>query len=130
MIEHHSKAKIGIMSFEKYKERTIAIAEGRYVPEKNEPKIWFSSMKSLANILSEENQLLIKLILEEKPQSVSELEALTGYKRKANNLLRTLRKMEQYGLVQLVKGNQSKHGKAPLIPKVLYDEFDIQFSLI
>lgn len=130
MIQHHNKAKIGIMSLEKYKERTIAIAKGRYVPKKNEPKIWFSSMKSLANILSEENQQLIKLILEQKPQSVSELEALTGYKRKANNILRTLRKMEQYGLIQLIKNTQQRPGRAPLMPKVLYDEFDVQFSLV
>ncbi len=129
MIEHHHKAKIGVMSLEKYKERTIAIAKGQYVPKKNEPKIWFSSMKSLASILSEENQQLIKLILEEKPQSVSELAVLTGYKRKANNILRTLRKMEQYGLVQLIANHQSRRGRAPLVPKALYDEFDIQFSV-
>ncbi len=34
MIEHHYKAKIGIMSLEKYRERTIAIAKGEYVPKK------------------------------------------------------------------------------------------------
>lgn len=129
MIEHHNKAIIGIMSLEKYKERTIAIAKGQYVPKKNEPKIWFSSIKSLANVLSEENQQLIKLILEKNPQSVSELEAMTNHKRKANNILRTLRKMEQYGLVQLIKNNQPGRGRSPLIPKVLYDEFDIQVSL-
>ncbi len=129
MIEHHNKATIGIMSLEKYRERTIEIAKGQYVPKKNEPKIWFSSMKSLANVLSEENQRLIKLILDEKPKSIYELEALTGYMRKANNILRTLRKMEQYGLVQLIKSEQSGRGRTPLIPKALYDEFDIQVSL-
>lgn len=129
MIEHHNKAKIGIMPLDKYKERTIAIAKGQYVPKKNEPKIWFSSMKSLANVLSEENQQLIRLILEKNPQSVSELETMTGHKRKANNILRTLRKMEQYGLVQLIKNNQPGRGRSPLIPRVLYDEFDIQVSL-
>ncbi len=86
-------------------------------------------MKSLANILSEENQHLITLILEEKPQSVYELETLTGYMRKANNILRTLRKMEQYRLVQLIKSEQPGRGRAALIPKVLYDELDIQISL-
>jgi predicted transcriptional regulator len=125
-----NKAKIGIMSLEHYKRRTIAIAKGIYKAKKDEPKIWFTSMKSLANVLSEENQLLLKLIIENEPESVSDLEALTGHKRKANNILRTLRKMEQYGLVKLEKNpNKIHRGRAPLIPKALYDEFDVEFSL-
>ena len=39
--------KIGIMSREDYKHRTIAIARGEYKPRKNEPKVWFESMESL-----------------------------------------------------------------------------------
>lgn len=125
-----NKARIGIMSLEQHKQRTIAIAKGIYKPKKNEPKIWFTSMKSLAHILSEENQLLLKLIIENEPKSVSDLEALTGYKRKANNILRTLRTMEQYGLVKLEKSpNKVYRGRAPLIPKALYDEFDVEFSI-
>jgi len=125
-----NKAKIGIMSLEQYKQRTIAIAKGLYKPQKNEPKIWFTSMKSLANVLSEENQHLLKLIIENEPKSVSDLEALTGYKRKANNILRTLRKMEQYGLVKLEESpNKIQRGRASLMPKALYDEFDVEFSL-
>ncbi|MBA2657784.1 MAG: transcriptional regulator [Tatlockia sp.] len=125
----HNKAYIGIMPLEQYKARTIAIAKGKYHPQTNEPKIWFTSMKSLANVLSEENQQLLKLIITLKPQSVSELEELTGHKRKANNILRTLRKMEQYGLVQLTENNKPHRGRAPLIPTALFDEFSIQFSI-
>lgn len=125
-----NKARIGIMSLEQYKQRTIAIAKGVYKPKKNEPKIWFTSMKSLAHVLSEDNQLLLKLIIENKPNSVSDLEVLTGYKRKANNILRTLRTMERYGLVRLeTSPNKIHRGRAPLMPKALYDEFDVEFSL-
>lgn len=125
-----SKARIGIMSLEQYKQRTIAIAKGIYQPKNDEPKIWFTSMKSLAHVLSEDNQLLLKLIIENKPKSVSDLEALTGYKRKANNILRTLRTMEQYGLVKLeANPNKIHRGRAPLMPKALYDQFDVEFSL-
>jgi len=53
-------------------------------------------MKSLAHVLSEDNQLLLKLIIENEPNSVSDIEALTGYKRKASNILRTLRTIEQH----------------------------------
>lgn len=125
-----NKARIGIMSLEQYKQRTIAIAKGIYKPKKDEPKIWFTSMKSLAHVLSEDNQLLLKLIIENEPRSVSDLEALTGYKRKANNILRTLRTMEQYGLVKLEESpNKIHRGRAPLKPKALYDEFDVAFSI-
>lgn len=125
-----NKVKIGLMSLEQYKQRTIAIAKGKYKPKKDEPKIWFTSMKSLAHVLSEDNQLLLKLIIENEPQSVSDLEALTGYKRKANNILRTLRTLEQYGLVKLEENpNKIHRGRTPLIPKALYDKFDVEFSL-
>lgn len=125
-----NKARIGIMSLEQYKQRTIAIAKGIYKPKKDEPKIWFTSMKSLAHVLSEDNQLLLKLIIENNPKSVSDLEALTGFKRKANNILRTLRTMEQYGLVKLEESpNKIHRGRAPLMPKALYDKFDVEFSL-
>lgn len=114
------------MPMEEFKQRTIAIAKGLYTPKRNEPKIWFSSMKSLASVLSEENQALLRLISEEKPQSIAELEPLTG--RRVNNLLRTLRMMENYGLVKLEKG-KSVGGRAPLIPKVIYDSAKIEINL-
>jgi predicted transcriptional regulator len=117
---------IGVMSLSAYKERTGAIATGKYKAKANEPRIWFNSIKSLANVLSEENQALLRLILDEKPESIAQLERLSG--RKQNNILRTLRTMEQYGLVTLKKGAPGKRGKCPIIPEVNYDfssEIDI-----
>lgn len=119
-------AKIGIMSLEDFKKRTIAIAKGEYTPKKDEPKIWFNSIKSLANILSEENQQLLRLIIETHPQSIKELENATG--RKANNLLRTLRTMESYGFVKLKEGKSGK-GRTPLIPEVMYSSAEIEVCL-
>lgn len=43
---------VGIISKEAYKQRTLAIARGEYKPRKNEPKIWFESLKSMAQLLS------------------------------------------------------------------------------
>ena len=97
-----------------------------YKSKNDEPKIWFSSIKSLAHVLSEENRHLLKLIIEQKPQSVSELEPLTG--RKANNLLRTLRTMENYGFVRLNKSTEKRQGRSPLIPQALYDMVDIKLN--
>ena len=117
--------KIGIISLEDYKKRTIAIAKGEYKPKKDEPKIWFRSIKSLAHVLSEENQGLLKLIAETHPKSIKELEDVTG--RKANNLLRTLRTMESYGFVKLKEG-KSGRGRTPLIPEVIYNSAEIEVS--
>jgi len=50
------KIAIGIMSHEKIRERMLAIAKGDYKPKPGEPKIWFTSMKSLAEVLSDENR--------------------------------------------------------------------------
>lgn len=34
---------VGIISYEEYKQRTMAIAQGIYPPKPGEPKIWFES---------------------------------------------------------------------------------------
>jgi len=56
--------KIGIISREDYKKRTIAIASGKYKPKTNEPKIWFESLQSMSQVLNNNNQQLLKIILE------------------------------------------------------------------
>ncbi|MDP2380289.1 MAG: hypothetical protein Q8M35_07370, partial [Pseudohongiella sp.] len=60
--EMASPLNIGIMSQEKIHERMLAIAKGKYKPKPGEPKIWFTSMKSLAKVLSDENRALLKTI--------------------------------------------------------------------
>ncbi|MDR3490796.1 MAG: transcriptional regulator [Gammaproteobacteria bacterium] len=121
----HKVVKVGIMPLNEFRKRTIAIAKGQYKPKKGEPTIWFNSIKSLANVLSEENQELLKLIADTHPKSINELEGVTG--RKANNLLRTLRTMESYGFVKLTEG-KSGRGRAPLIPEVIYSAAEIQVN--
>jgi len=53
---------VGVAPYEEFKKYTIAIAQGKQKPEKSAPKIWFHSMQSLANVLSEKNQALLSLI--------------------------------------------------------------------
>ena len=93
--------KIGILSREDYRKRTIAIAKGEYQPKKNEPKVWFESMESLGQILSGQNQKLLRIIRDRHPLSLTELEKLSG--RKKSNLSRTLKTLSNYGIVDLVK---------------------------
>jgi predicted transcriptional regulator len=91
--------KVGIMPYRDIKARTIAIARGTCKPSPDDPKIWFTSLKSLASVLSEDNQALLQAIREHNPESISELEKITG--RAASNLTRTLHMLERYGLVEL-----------------------------
>jgi len=90
---------IGIMPQEKIRERMLAIARGECKPSPRDPKIWFTSMKSLAEVLSDENRVLLKVIAETKPQSITQLASMTG--RKTSNLSRTLKTMSNYGIVDL-----------------------------
>ena len=90
---------IGIMPQEKIRERVLAIARGIYKPKADEPKVWFTSIKSLAEVLSDENRALLHVILETQPESISALAETTG--RKPSNLSRTLKTMSNYGIVQL-----------------------------
>ncbi len=115
----HKTMKIGIMSAEKLRQRTIAIARGEYKPKSDEPKIWFTSIKSLSQVLSDENQALLQVIADRSPTSLKELEDLTG--RRSSNLSRTLHTMEQYGIVQLKKADKA------LRPVVKATTFDVHF---
>ena len=90
---------IGILSQEKIRERVLAIASGSYKPKPNEPKVWFTSMKSLAEVLSDENRALLHVIMRTQPESISALAEVTG--RKPSNLSRTLKTMSNYGIVEL-----------------------------
>jgi len=90
---------IGIMPQEKIRTRMLAIARGEYKPKPGEPKVWFTSMKSLAEVLSDENRALLKVISETNPESISDLAETTG--RKPGNLSRTLKTMSNYGIVEM-----------------------------
>ncbi len=95
---------VGIMPQEKIRERVLAIARGDYKPKATELKIWFTSMRSLAEVLSDDNRALLKVIQEAKPQSISSLADITG--RKPGNLSRTLKTMSNYGFVEMKRENK------------------------
>lgn len=90
---------IGIMPQEKIRERVLAIASGHYTPQPDEPKVWFVSMKSLAEVLSDENRALLHVMMDMQPESISALAEVSG--RKQSNLSRTLKTMSHYGIVEL-----------------------------
>jgi predicted transcriptional regulator len=90
---------IGILPQAEIRARALAIASGKYKPRPGEPKIWFTSMRSVAEVLSDQNRALLKIIRETNPDSLAVLARLTG--RQPGNLSRTLKTMSRYGLVEL-----------------------------
>lgn len=121
-----TKLNIGIAPYREIKRWTMEVAAGRAKPRPGSPKLWFTSLKAAANVFSEENRHLLKVIAEEHPQSIAELERLTH--RKASNLSRTLKTLEQYGIVRLVEGQAGK-GRRPVKPEVLVDAVNVSFTL-
>jgi predicted transcriptional regulator len=79
------------------------------VEGRNQPSVWFPSMATMAAVLSEDNQALLRMIRDQRPKSLTELAELTG--RQVPNLSRSLRMMEGYGLVKLKRDG---HGVEPV----------------
>ncbi|MFT3742345.1 MAG: helix-turn-helix domain-containing protein [Gammaproteobacteria bacterium] len=114
--------KIGIMSQQEIRDRTLAIVQGKYKPKSSDPKIWFPSLRSLAEVLSDENQALLQIITHKKPHSIRELSDLTG--RQPSNLSRTLKTLSAYGFVKLEKQNKT------VCPIAKATQFNVVFGTI
>ncbi len=60
--------KVGITPQEKIRERMLAIAKGEFKPKPSDPRIWFTSMRSLSQFLSDENRTLLHVIRKSRLQ--------------------------------------------------------------
>jgi len=96
---------IGIAPQQAIRARALAIAKGKIKPKPGDPKIWFTSMKSLAEVLSDDDRALLQVIRETRPDSIAKLAQATG--RKPGNLSRTLKTMAHYGIVEMLRENNT-----------------------
>ena len=113
--------KIGIADYEEMKARTMRIARGEQKPGPDDPKVWFTSTESFAQVLSAGNRELLRTIAERAPASLDELAEMTG--RAKSNLSRTLKKMAEYGLVEMEPEGRRRR------PRVLYDRVSLDLTL-
>lgn len=97
---------VGIMAKEAIRERMMAIARGEYKPASDEPKIWFTSIRSAAEVLSDDNRAMLRAIRDQQPESISALSRITG--RSQSNLSRTLNTLHRYGIVEFRRENRHK----------------------
>lgn len=112
---------IGIAPREYVKQRTMEIVRGKKFGA-GEPRHWVSSLEGLAKVLSERNMLLLEMIRNTRPKSMTELAKLSG--RAKSNLSRTLHTMESLGLIELTVVTGGKK-----IPTVTYDKLTFDYSL-
>jgi predicted transcriptional regulator len=88
-----------VQSHEALRKEMTAVARGEKHAPADAGQPSFDSADVLLRILTPENRNLLRLIRDEHPDSVADLARLS--KRAEPNLLRTLRKMELIGLIEL-----------------------------
>jgi predicted transcriptional regulator len=94
----------------------IEIARGRVKSSANEPRVWFTSYEALARVLSRQNMLLIEIIRDFEPDSVTELARKVG--REKTNVLRSLKILEEFDIVELEEREGGRKA-----PRLKYDDF-------
>jgi predicted transcriptional regulator len=124
-------------TFKEFQDHTLAVVKGEHTPLPSEPKIWselaepsarrsaaknqvrFKSLEAGVKLLSTKNRALLRLIATRRPQSVSELAALSG--RAQQNVLRTLNKLSAAGLVRLDRGAGRARRPVVAVRKVRFE---------
>jgi predicted transcriptional regulator len=114
---------IGIAPPSYVKKRMLEIARGGK-PLLGEPRVWVSSLESLAKVLTDRNMLLLEMIRNSQPQSLGELARLSH--RKVPNLSRTLHTMQRLGIVELLK--QPNGRKVPTVTYNTKIEFVLHYA--
>lgn len=113
--------KVGIADPDEMKARTLRIARGEEKPSPGDPTAWFVSTESFSKVLSAPNREMLRIIAQEKPDSLDALAALTG--RQKSNLSRTLKAMIGYGLIRMERDGRK------LAPKLIHDRVVLELAL-
>lgn len=118
--------RIGIMPKAAYRKRLLAIAKGQYKPARGEPRIWFESFQAAAQLLSNENIELLRLMAKLKPASIRELSEMTG--RRDNNLSRILKSLEKHNIVRLEKSAGNCKRPVPLATSFCFENRESYYA--
>lgn len=106
------------------REYTLKIARGEIKLSVNAPKIFFPSLRAMAEALNENNRILMEFINKYHPATIGELAALVD--KDAGNVSRALKRLESYGLVKLEK----QPGRRDKTPTVVAEKISMELSLI
>ena len=118
--------------FMKWTKRVVAAPSAA----KNAPKQWFdnhetaarsvatkASAEAMVKLLSPENLVLLNLIRTKRPESVHALALLAD--RAESNLSRTLKKLQEAGIIELAKG-----AGRTCIPRLLAQRVILELDLV
>ena len=115
--------RIGIASKGAIHKRLLDIARGDRKLRPDEPKVWFTSMEAMARVFSKQNILLMEIIRDCSPESVTELADRVG--RNKANVLRSLKALKQYEVVDFEEGKGGRRA-----PRLKYDDVSFDFRLL
>ena len=107
---------IGIASREYIHKRMLEAAAGKLSRHPDEPRVWFTSWEALARILSKQNMMLIEILRDFEPASVTELAKLV--RREKTNVLRSLKTLKHFEIVDFEEGEGNRKA-----PRLIYDDF-------
>ena len=113
---------IGIAPQDRIHKRMLEIAKGARKQRAGEPMVWFTSWEALARVLSRRNMLLIEMIRDVAPASVTELAKRVG--RNKTNVLRSLKILKQFEIVDFEEGEGGRRA-----PRLNYDDFRVETHL-
>lgn len=111
---------IGIASKKYIHNRMLGIAKGRVKSSPREPRVWFTSYEALARVLSRQNMLLIEILRDFEPGSVTELAERVG--REKTNVLRSLKTLKEFDIVEFEEREGGRKA-----PRLKYDDFQSSF---
>ena len=114
--------RIGIAPPSYVRDRMLRIAKGARL-DPREPRVWVSSPDALFKVLTDKNMLLLEIIRNSQPQSVTELAQLTN--RAVPNVSRTLHSLERLGIVEM---KETANGRK--VPQLLWhgDKVELDFE--
>src|SRR5712691_4275807 len=99
-------ASFKIKTHKEIRDEMKAVARGEKRAPADAATPSFDSAEVLLRLLTPENRDLLKIIRDERPQSVADLAQLTH--RAGPNLLRTLAKLEAIGLIEMRSAGKRK----------------------
>lgn len=114
--------RIGIAPTTQVHRRMLDIAKGSRTQQPDEPRVWFTSWEALARVLSKQNMLLIEMIRECEPESVTEL--AKSVRRAKTNVLRSLKLLKEFEIVDFDEGEGGRKA-----PRLKYDDFVVESRL-
>ena len=113
--------KIGIASVPEMHARTQAVVAGTRKVLPDEPKIWFPSIRDATRVVSDENMAMLRVLREQKPESVDALAHAVG--KPVTEVAQSLQTMANFTLVKLTR----KDGI--VVPVAACDHVSIEYNV-